>query len=336
MSDLRTVLDEYWDQLAASPTSHAGVLRTSALPVHTLCGPVLAAVDEAGARHLMVPLRARQRIADTPVGAALAISERPLQNEDGYSRYADIACGQRELDDVFTGLCRDVLVALEADATRPYHTARVVVDRWRQLFAPVPRTLTPAQVTGLFGELIVLIRMLEDDPDAVRHWTGPEGNRHDFTDGLRAVEVKSAVTTSERRTVQVHGLDQLQEPVGGSLLLAWYRFEAHPGGASLPELVTRARNLCGDERTLLSKLVSLGYRPSGDNHRNEPRLRLVESRWHPVDDGFPRLTAASLGEQTLPPGVSDVQYTVDLAAVRAEPLDDEAVSEHLAAMGETA
>ncbi|WP_328980605.1 PD-(D/E)XK motif protein [Streptomyces canus] len=336
MNELRSVLDEHWDRLEAEPAPHTDVLRTSVLPVETSHGPVLAAVDVTGARHLMIPLRARQRIAETPVGAALTIRERPLQNEDGYTRYADIACGRRELGDVFTGLCRDVLVALEADSTRPYHTARVVVDRWRQLFAPLPRALTPAQVTGLFGELLVLVRLLEDDPDAVRHWVGPEGDRHDFSDGLRAVEVKSVVTASERRSVQVHGLDQLEAPAGGSLLLAWHRLEAHPEGESLPELVTRVRRLCGDELALLGKLAHLGYRPSGEDHRHEPRLRLAESRWHLVDDDFPRLTAASLIGQAPPVGVLDVQYTVDLAAVRTAPLDDAAVDDLLGHMGERA
>ncbi|MGW4516458.1 PD-(D/E)XK motif protein [Streptomyces sp. NPDC004393] len=335
MSDLRTVLDEHWERLEAAPAPRADVLRTSVLPVQTSCGQVLAAVDVNGTRHLMVPLRARQRIADTPVGAALGICERPLQNEDGYARYADIACSRRELDDVFTGLCGDVLVALEADAARPYHTARMVVDRWRQLFAPLPRTLTPAEVIGLFGELLVLTRMLEDDPDAVRYWTGPEGNRHDFSDGKRAVEVKSVVTASERRTMHIHGLDQLETPAGGSLLLAWHRFEPHPDGTSLPELVTHVRGMCGDELALLSKLVRLGYRPSGEDH-HEPRLRLVESRWHLVDDDFPRLTAASMAEGAPPLGVLDVRYTVDLAAARTEPLDDATVNDLLRHMGETA
>lgn len=335
MSDLRTVLDEHWDRLEAAPASHADVLRTSALPVETPRGPLLAAVDMNGMRHLMIPLQARQRIADTHMGAALGISERPLQNEDGYTRYADIACNRRELDDVFTGLCRDVLVTLEIDAGRSYHTARVVMDRWRQLFAPLPRPLTLTQAIGLFGELVVLIRMLEDDPDAVRHWAGPEGDRHDFSDGLRAVEVKSTVTVSERRTVQVHGLDQLEPPASGSLLLAWHRFEAHPKGESLPELVARARKLCGDELALLSKLARVGYRPSGDDHRQEPRLSLAESEWHFVDGDFPRLTKASMTGGAPPAGVLDIQYTVDLAAVRTEPLDDAAVNELLIHMGET-
>lgn len=336
MNDLRAVLDQHWHHLGDAPASHADAVRASSLPVETPGGRLLAAVDADGKRHLMIPLQARQRVTHSPTGVALSISERPLQSDDGYTRYADIACHRRELDDVFTGLCRDVLVALEIDPARPYHTARVVVDRWRQLFAPLPKALTLAQAIGLFGELLVLIRLLEEDPDAVRHWAGPEGDRHDFNDGLRAVEVKSVVTTSERRTVQVHGLDQLEAPVGGSLLLAWHRFENHPEGESLPELVTRARKLCGDDLALLSKLARVGYRPSSDDHQDEPRLSLVESRWHLVDDGFPRLIAASITGGAPPNGVLDVHYTVDLAAASTEPLDDATVDSMLRHMGDTA
>ncbi|MFB7616004.1 PD-(D/E)XK motif protein [Kitasatospora sp. NPDC056181] len=329
---LQDVLEEHWAALAAATADRPDVVRTSRLPVDTDFGRLLAAVDGAGFRHLLVPLQRRQTITGSAVGAALRIFERPLQDDESYGRYADITCSLRELDDVFTGLCGDVLVALEADGARPYRTALAVVDRWRRLFAGGPRTLTREQLLGLHGELTVLSRMLAMDSGATRYWTGPESGRHDFTDGRHAVEVKSTAAVSERRTFQVHGLDQLEEPAEGDLLLCWHRFEEHPDGRSLPELVQQAQDLCDDQEGLLSKLMRTGYRPAANDHQYQRRLILVESRWYRVDASFPRLTPASLvGE--VPAGVSDVCYTVDLAGVQAEPLTAGNVDDLLAQVG---
>ncbi|MER7583545.1 PD-(D/E)XK motif protein [Kitasatospora sp. NPDC097691] len=332
--DLRLLLDEHWRGLDAAPVAEGHVLRTSSLPVATAHGPLLAAVDTGGMRHLLIPLATRQRLSAGVASGALRIFERPLEDDESYGRFADITCTNRELDDVFTGLCRDVLVALAADGERPYRTARAVVEHWRRLFSGGRRPLTDEQVIGLFGELLVLIRLLERDPEAVRHWAGPEGERHDFTDGRLALEVKSSATVSERRLLQVHGLDQLEPPEGGELFIAWQRLQPDPRGRTLDELVAHARDLCDDEAAFLSKLARLGYqRP--DQDQDSQRLAPVESRWYPVDDGFPRLTTASIPGAEVPAGVFDVRYTVDLVGIRTDRLDDEAVNDVLARMGES-
>ncbi|WP_326662780.1 PD-(D/E)XK motif protein [Streptomyces sp. NBC_00385] len=334
-ADLRVVLEEHWSRLGAEPVSVGHTLRTSALPVGTVHGPILVAVDRAGLRHLLVPLKVRQRVSVGLVSASLRITERPLQDEDAYGRFADIECMSRELDDVFTGLCRDVLVAVEADGDRPYRTARAVVERWKLLFSSGPRSLTREQMVGLFGELRVLVRLLEGDSGAVRHWAGPAGERHDFTDGVHAVEVKSTVTNSERRVFVVHGLDQLEAPEGGDLLLAWQRFEPHPGGSTLDELVDRAADLCDDQAELLSKLGSVGYRPSDEAGQDGLRLSLAEDRWYRVEEDFPRLTTVTMHAGTVPAGVLDVRYTVDLAGARTSPVDETTVGDLLRRVGET-
>ncbi|MFE4392776.1 MULTISPECIES: PD-(D/E)XK motif protein [Streptomycetaceae] len=332
---LQRILEEHWAALGAGPAGGVDVVRTSELPVDTEQGRLLAAVDGHGFRHLLVPLQRRQSVAGSGAGAALRIFERPLQDDDAYGRYADITCALRELDDVFTGLCKDVLLALEADGSRPYRTALAVVDRWRRLFAGVPRMLSREQLVGLHGELTVLERLLTIDPGAVRLWAGPDGQRHDFTDGRHAVEVKSTIDASERRTVHVHGLDQLEEPDGGDLLLGWHRFEERVDGETLKERVQRVRDLCDDESGFMTRLLSAGYRSGLGDPQADRRLRLVESRWYTVDETFPRLTVGSLVDG-VPEGVSDVGYMVDLVGVRAEPLEPGVVDELLTRMGRDA
>ncbi|MFE7889711.1 PD-(D/E)XK motif protein [Streptomyces nigra] len=333
-ADLRRVLDRHWAELTSAPLGAGATLKTSQLPVLTEHGAISAAVDGSALRHLLIPLHGRRRIPTGRIGGTLRITQRTLEDDDTYGRFADIVCTRRDLDDVFTALCADVLVALEADGRRPYRTTLAVVNRWRQLFSGGPRVLTEAQEIGLAGELLVLIRLLEKDPGAVRFWAGPEGGRHDFFDGLRAIEVKSTYTASERRTFEVHGLDQLEAPQGGRLVLAWQRFERTPQGRTVGDLVTEAAQLCDDETELWLRLAHIGYRPEMTDDEGALRVSPVEGRWYDVDEGFPRLTPGSL-QCPVPDGVLDVHYTVDLAGVHSPALDDQAVDAFFSVMGRT-
>lgn len=330
--DLRRVLELHWAELDQVPLGPGAALRTSPIPVVTEHGPVFAATDGASLRHLLIPLRGRRRIPTGRIGGTLRVTERALADDETYGRFADVVCTRRDLDDVFTGLCADVLVALEADGRQPYRTTLAVVNRWRQLFSGLPRTLTETQEIGLIGELSVLLRLLDTDPGAVGWWTGPEGGRHDFSDGRHAVEVKSTRTTSERRTFDVHGLDQLAAPQDGRLVLAWHRFERSPQGRTVSELAAEAARSCVDESELWLRLARAGYRTARAEDEDELRVSLVEERWYEVDEAFPRLTEASL-RGSVPDGLSDVRYTVDLAGVRSPMLDGRAVAVFLDEVG---
>ncbi|MCK7627465.1 PD-(D/E)XK motif protein [Streptomyces sp. RS10V-4] len=333
-ADLRRVLDRHWAELDLTPLGPEAALRTSSLPVVTEHGPVSAATDGNSLRHLLIPLRGRRRIPTGRIGGTLRVTERALEDEETYGRFADIVCIRRDLDDVFTGLCADVLVALEADGRHPYRTTLAVVNRWRQLFSGVPRALTETQEVGLAGELSVLLRLLDKDPGAVSLWTGPEGACHDFSDGCYAVEVKSTYTTSERRTFDVHGLDQLEPPQGGRLMLAWYRFERTPRGRTVGELAAEVARLCVDESELWLRLARAGYRRGQTDEEGALRLSPVEERWYEVDEAFPRLTTPSL-RKPVPDGLLDVRYTVDLTGVHSPMLDHPAVEAFLEEVGRT-
>lgn len=331
-ADLRRVLNRHWVQLDLTPLGAGAVLKTSQLPVVTDHGAVSAATDGNSLRHLLIPLQGRRRIPTGRIGGTLHITERALQDDDTYGRFADVVCTRRDLDDVFTGLCADVLVALEADGRRPYRTTLAVVNRWRQLFSSASRVLTEAQEVGLAGELLILLRLLDEYPGAVRLWSGPEGGRHDFSDGLHAIEVKSTYTTSERRTFEVHGLDQLEAPEGGRLVLAWQRFERSPRGRTVGELVAEVTRRCDDESELWLRLAQVGYRRALMDDEGALRLAPVEGRWYEVDEVFPRLTTASL-RGSVPDGLLDIRYTVDLAGVHSPELDDPAVDAFLNEVG---
>ncbi|WP_409057898.1 PD-(D/E)XK motif protein [Streptomyces sp. SYP-A7185] len=341
MSDMfRQALEESWRDLLIAPVSADNRLRTAPLSVSTSRGPVLAAVDHEGHRHLLVPIAGNQHVREIRDGQVLHLRKRPLEDEEVYQYYADLSCLRHELDDVFTGLGENVLreiSRLGEDERTPASPQTLkalhrVLDRWRALFR-AHGTLGPVQLAGLFGELRILLRLLAENPSAHRLWAGPSGNPHDFTSGTEAVEVKT--TTGDALRIRVHGLRQLEAPEGGSLQLVCLRVEHAPEGGegtSVVDLVERALRLCDDEGTLLGLLAEVGYHTVDTERYRATRFLVREERWYAVTAGFPRLTPADLAVAEVPGNVTDVEYTVDLTGTPPGPLPMTRVERHLAAM----
>jgi len=304
---LRKVVDDHWERLEEEHVSGPEHVRTSNLPVTTPLGPLLAAVDHLGNRHVLVPLTAHQHVRLDRGGAALTIRERPLDNGHVYERYADLGCVRRDLDEAFTGLVADVLTAVEEAPDRPLKALYTVLSRWRALFQHSPAPLTIDRLAGLFGELVVLNELLAGESTAVDFWTGPSGHRHDFTVGTRGIEVKTSAASTERK-VRIHGVEQLQPPPHGTLDLVWIRLERVAElGSTISDLVDHARRTGDDDTRLLFKLAEAGYRPADADLYQDVRFAVREQRWYEVDDDFPRIAPSSA-----PPGISDLDYTVDL------------------------
>ncbi|MFF5971753.1 PD-(D/E)XK motif protein [Streptomyces sp. NPDC012769] len=324
---LRRLVEERWTALEAEQPTGERRLRISHLPIVVEQDNRLAvAVDHDGYRHVLVPISAQRRVRPGLDGPVLQLRRRPLEDEETYQHYADLACLRSDLNDLFTELCVDVLSAAESIPENPLKALHHVLDRWKELFRAHGAPLTREQLAGLFGELTVLCRLLEQDPSAHRLWLGPDGHRHDFSSGPKALEVKAGTTAGRRP--RIHGLDQLDHPDDGSLNLVWFRLQATPAatlGTSVVELVARALRLCDDEGTLLELLATAGYRLGDADRYRDVRFLVDEERWYAVDAGFPRLTARDLADAGLSVSVQDVDYTIDLSGDLPVPLTDDEV-----------
>ncbi|MCR3749751.1 PD-(D/E)XK motif protein [Lentzea californiensis] len=322
---LRSLLDEHWNKLEQEVASAPNRLRTSRLPSVSDNGSLNAAMDHEGLRHLLVPLSSTQHVRTSGDGSALRLRERPLEDEASYVRYADLCCTRTDLNDVFTSLCVDVLQAVEAKPDRPLKALYSVLNRWRSLFQKSSSELGPEQLAGLFGELLVLKRLLESWPTATDWWFGPNGARHDFVAEGHAIEVKSSLAPEERR-FRVHGAAQLEVPAGGDLDLVWFRLSRSQGqGAGLLDLLDQIRRLADDESGFFTKLSMVGYRPVDADLYRDVRFIVHEERWYEIDDSFPRVRSESI-----PESVRDVHYTVDLDTVATQPLNKSQIEDRLA------
>lgn len=322
---LRELLDQHWHELEQQVASASNRLRMSELPSASDNGRLHVAVDHEGRRHLLVPLSSSQHVRTRGDGSALRLRERPLEDRDSYVRYADLCCARTDLNDVFTGLCGDVLQAVEATPNRPLKALYSVLDRWRALFQKSAAELGPEQLAGLFGELLVLRRLLETWPTATDWWSGPGGARHDILVGTQAIEVKASLAQEERR-FRVHGATQLEAPIGGDLHLVWFRLaRTHAQGVGLLDLLDQTRRLADDESGFFAKLALVGFRPVDADLYRDVRFTVQEERWYEITDSFPKVRSDSI-----PESIRDVNYTVDLDAVATQPLNRSQIDDRLA------
>ncbi|MFF4436784.1 PD-(D/E)XK motif protein [Streptomyces sp. NPDC001621] len=319
MSDetLRRLLEKHWAALEADRPTGEHRLRMAHLPVVTAQGALAAGIDHEGHRHILVPVHSHRKIRTSPDGPVLRLRKRPLEDDETYQMYADLVCLRADLNDLFTGLCVDVLSAVAVLTDNAIKALYSVLDRWKALFQTVSAPLGPEQIAGLFGELLILDRLLARDPSAHRIWRGPDGHPHDFAAGQTAVEVKASSGTGGRKA-RIHGLDQLDAPAEGTLLLAWLRLEtagADDPGLGFLELVEQTLHSCDDESALRDMLAAAGYRPVDAEIYRNIRFVVTEERWHEVGSGFPRLTRQTLLEAGVQVSVEDVEYTIDLSTI---------------------
>ncbi|MEU3838948.1 PD-(D/E)XK motif protein [Streptomyces sp. NPDC028635] len=325
---LRVVVEELWTALEARATTGEHRLRVAHLPVVTNDGPLAAAVDHEGNRHLLVPMDTHRKVRSGLDGPVLQLRKRPLEDEETYQTYADLGCLREDFNDLFTGLCLDVLSAATELPGNPVKALYKVLDRWKALFQTHGPTLGPEQLAGLFAELLILSELLKRDPSAHRLWLGPKGHRHDFSTGSTAVEVKAG-TESSGRKARIHGLDQLEIPVDGSLCLVWFRLHrlttATANGLGFVELVERVLDQCDDETALLTLLAETGYRHFEAERYRETRFAVAEQTWYQVGSDFPGLTRGALVSAGVPVSVLDVEYTIDLSGDTPVPMSPDEV-----------
>ncbi|MGN9785997.1 PD-(D/E)XK motif protein [Nonomuraea sp. ZG12] len=329
---VRDLIDGHWKQLESQKVSGERQVRLSELPVDTDEGRLAAAVDHEGYRHILVPIASHQSVRRSLNGPVLVLRKRPLEGMDSYQVYADLGCLRPDLHDLFTMLCADVLRTIGGLPHSPLKALYRVLDRWKELFRVQGAPLGTEQLAGLFGELTVLTRLLEIDSSAHRLWRGPRGHHHDFSALYDAVEVKASIGGEDRR-VRIHGLEQLQPPVDGSLQLAWYDLRrTSEQGEGLLELIERALRLCDDESALLGLLAAIGFRSFDAAFYQDVRFLIIEERWYEVDASFPKLISNDLAKAGIPISVTDVNYTIDLSTEPPSLLEPTRVSEHLSSM----
>jgi hypothetical protein len=225
------------------------------------------------------------------------------------------ANGTQEL---FTDMVCNVIGALDGAAASGLDEPgllRVFVGRvraWQEFMRKGVQPLSPESEIGLFGELEVLCALIDAGvmaATAVRAWVGPLDQPQDFEIGTGAIEAKT--TLAETGFVaRIGSLEQLDDSTRQPLFVVATRLRQVASGATLPQMVSAAREKTKDDPEAASlldeRLLCARYL---DSHAPSytRRFELVSADALEVGPEFPRLTNANV-----PAGVLAAVYDIDL------------------------
>jgi hypothetical protein len=285
-----------------------------------------------GGVSLLVPVASDDRFAETE-DVKVSLCRSTVDWGEGEIDHLEISCHDEQLEPVFAQLCAELIEQIES-SKRPGLEVRSHFDRWRSLFASRPRNgLGRTQLIGLFGELQTLGDVMSQAANRdLSIWIGPTGASHDFEHHADFLEVKS--TTSRNETIiEIHGMDQLRSPDGGTLHLVVHHLSESDNGFTINDQVERLVDMGVDRIALYERLSLVGYDWADTKETGRLRLRLDRTDWYLVDDDFPRLIDSSLVGGVLPAGVVRVNYSIDLTGPCPAPLDDFRVKSVIRAFG---
>lgn len=172
--------------------------------------------------------------------------------------------------------------------------------------------LSPLEEQGLFGELLVLRRVIEEKgDDAIKSWMGPDRSRHDFVfSGNKAIEVKTTLKQTTK-IVTISNSVQLENTAGAPLYLMLIVLEKNPSGRKTSDLLNEVYEmLCSNQakEEFDQKLLELAV--ARDNFPSANSYVLINSHCFLVDDKFPKLDPDYIHAKST--RISEVKYKIDL------------------------
>lgn len=290
-----------------------------------------AACDDRGRRHLLIGIRSENEPLVARASRGLEISTQALRVNDSLpATYIDLICLGEAHGATFCAVACDIAASVASYPADPRAAVVRALERWRAFWAVDPSGLGREEALGLYGELWFIVRWMGTVVRAaIERWEGPAGARHDFQWSTASVEVKTAISSSRGAVHEISSLEQLDNPVTGSLYLFSLQVtEDSLSANSLPVIVDQIMDALRDDPKALElfseRLALAGYSPAHAERYRRP-LRIVAEELYRVEGTFPRLMPSSfpLG---LPPGVQGISYRLSMAAcapwrIASSPLD---------------
>lgn len=324
MSEVQKVSSYHWRLLRQGDYSQSkDELPTRLSNVEVACGSLRFALGPAHEARLLLPLAKSEKTGKLPVSSALRIKETNAVIGGSQSRLLDIMCTAKELESVFAEVVDEILRRIQEGDSVPSAVRSTLHDFRALLFQAPTKTVPTEVVLGLVGELLVLNELLDRSPEAWRAWMGPQGGRHDFRAGNLAFEVKSTRSASNS-LVAIQSLDQLNEPLDGRLYLVRLTLESAAGGQlNVSDLYNRAMLRCSEPEKLKELLLELDCLDPDSPEWNYLSFSFEGEEVFEVDDEFPRLTEDCFVGFTIPQGIQNVSYEIDLNHARNSIISDD-------------
>ena len=315
------ISEEQWATLESAAKDGAGAAwtRVAADSGHDL----FIAVGQPGSQRTLwydFPADARPPELHLPSLRSVGLDVRPKDDQPNVLR-CSLTLQADDLKSVFRALADDIVAAVSVAKTDETGVAAYArrLERWKRLLQPDSTTgLSVLERRGLFGELRVLDEFLEAGALAehvAASWTGPYGKHQDFQSAKGAIEVKATVT-KQPQTLVITSERELDDTGVDVLFLTHVSLDERRGGSglSLNDIVAGIRLRIGANPMACmifdDALLHRGFLPEQAHLYEEPRYSIREEHSYQVTNGFPRIV-----ESALVPGVGDVNYRIQVAAL---------------------
>src|ERR1700682_492089 len=314
-SEAASVTAASWQELESKSVAYGSL---NARRLTDAAGAVLA-VDHQARRHVLLPINHLEEGFNDTRSRGLVVLSRMLEVAQEPSRpFLDLCCTDPAGRDAFNVVASELLDKLRHGASGAEAIASSLA-KWRRFWSTAPiEGLTPEEIRGLFGELwFLLIWLLPHGLGHCRHWMGPQGARSDFQ--WEGLSIEAKATNSIRGHIhRINGVDQLDPPDNGRLLLYSLRVREEPASSnSLVTMVDRISERLVASAELLGlfedRLTQAGYSPLHADRYREIHFRVVDERLYRVEDDFPRLSDTAF-RRGVPPGIERIEYEVNLEA----------------------
>lgn len=305
---------EHWRRLKATGAGD-GVVEVPSIDsgIATGFGPVRYAIGNQGQPRLLIPVGARtlsNRLVST---SKLMASMSNFKVSGKGMVFIDLMCLDRALDIVFSELAEEILRRIR-EGHAPMQAVIESIEDFRELLREKSSNkISSSKILGVIGELEAMRRLAIYNPAAAETWAGPYELRHDFRRNSHALEVKTSGRSDATR-VSIHGIDQLLPPTGGTLHLVHVRLErVESGPLSVGAIFDDLIKLGADQCALKKGLELLGCTNPQSPEWNRLTFTLAGLKFYSINNNFPRITGSSFEDGSIPAGLSDLEYQVDLS-----------------------
>ena len=275
-----------------------------------------AGIDDVG--NLMLAAEINSRPPDIDVGTRALDYFR--HQRSGGNWLMILRLTDDGLEQVFGRLCQDLVD--EAELV-PSQAALITLFQkrlllWKRLFQQGSNgCLEKYQIKGLMAELLALESLIcietESTLDTVLAWTGPLKKDQDFIFQDHSIEIKAISPAGDK--VGIASVAQLDSPVSLQLWVYLLRDAAPDSELAIgimdliARLESRLAQSCPEALPLFrGLLLEAGYVEQECYESSCFNIMGLEK--YTVAEGFPRL-----GPEAIPQGVSDVSYSISLAAL---------------------
>lgn len=328
MTPLKVTLDSLRNDLV-SAAEELEIPSTPIEQTYVSAAQVRMALSLEGEPLLLLPANKVELGKKLPIANGLDFSiVRYGSPTAGHTNFIQIKCLLADLENTFLDIIENICNRIrEGGAATACITA--AIDDFREILDDGKLEQGKEAAIGLFGELLLLEKALQINPDAVTYWTGVDKNRRDFSFPKLFIEVKTSQRTHQRQ-VSIHALDQLATTSEETLYLWYFSIEDNPGsGDSIPDLVGRIEKSLTNAKSFKEALKKAGYTHESSDQWGKWQWSVLESQAYTVNEQFPKIINASFPGGA-PAGISHVTYQVNLDNAEPCRIEEPTVLEYIA------